>query len=253
MARSPHYDRRQHADVVLAEKCLAPDFRFVAGNETYYIHRLGRHRAVPQVHRRRPPTTRGAGRTQRRPRLPHDADGDDAGTILDIRPKDGGGGGLTREEVVLNMVNDLQAKALPIQRRDGQAATDQVAGRPQAAQHLPAEIDWLQAVLKSPKTILSNLKLRRGHHRHVADARRARRALHGAAGAAGQGVHPIAPTMGAVVRQHLQPPEQLTSWLKDGRPKCFWLTGFFNASGFLTASRQEVCASTRATAGRLAA
>ena len=35
--------------------------------------------------------------------------------------------------------------------------------------------------------------------------------------------------------------EQLTNWLKNGRPMSFWLTGFFNPSGFLTASRQEVC------------
>ena len=41
------------------------------------------------------------------------------GTILDIQPKEGGGGGgLTREEVVLKMVEDLQAKLPPDYKAD---------------------------------------------------------------------------------------------------------------------------------------
>jgi dynein heavy chain len=38
----------------------------------------------------------------------------------------------------------------------------------------------------------------------------------------------------------VQRTQELNAWLNTGRPKAYWLTGFFNPQGFLTAVQQEV-------------
>lgn len=54
------------------------------------------------------------------------------------------------------------------------------------------------------------------------------------------------PTVGIWFQSLLSRFEQFDKWIHSGRPKSFWLPGFTNGQGFLTACRQEV---TRSHAG----
>jgi len=170
-------------------------------------------------------------------------------TVLDIQPKDGGGGGgLTREEIVLKMVEDLQQKCPPDFNPDNVRTSIKGLGGLGKPLNicLKQEIDRLQKVIKTLRTMLANLKLAIAGtivmSPELASALDALFLARVPAVLAGPKVSDLqAPSMGVWFANILNRNEQLTGWLKNGRPLTFWLTGFFNASGFLTANRQEVC------------
>jgi dynein heavy chain len=51
----------------------------------------------------------------------------------------------------------------------------------------------------------------------------------------------ILPTLGQWIASLTARDKQDREWLNEGRPLAYWLTGFFNPQGMLTAMKQEVC------------
>ena len=168
-------------------------------------------------------------------------------TILDISPKDsGGGGGESREDIVLRTVDELEGKLPPDYKGEEVKVQLKALGGLTKPLNicLKQEVDRLQAVISRVRRTLSDLKLAIAGtivmSQDLADAVDALSLAR---------VPPLwtkvsdlqMPTMGTWFSNIVGRAEQLTNWLKNGRPISFWLTGLFNAQGFLTANRQEVC------------
>jgi dynein heavy chain len=167
-------------------------------------------------------------------------------TVISTMPKSGGGGGgQTPEEIVDKICEDLLGKVPEAFVTEiTKDALRKLPGGPTQplTVHLRQEIDRLNIIITLATKTLKNLRL----------------AVAGTIALAGDLVEALeklfnasiptawlrwsweSATIGTWFQGLLQRHDQLEKWLNKGRPKAYWLTGFFNPQGFLTAMKQEV-------------
>mmetsp|Transcript_23212 Transcript_23212/g.34068 ORF Transcript_23212/g.34068 Transcript_23212/m.34068 type:complete len:1122 (+) Transcript_23212:47-3412(+) len=173
-------------------------------------------------------------------------------TILETQPKQSGAvsGGKTREEVVLAKCDELMG-IIPADYVEDQYE-ESIAGM--GGYEIPLNIFLFQevqrlqmAIEKVRSTLVIVMQAIKGEVvvtseimdsiNAVFDARVPKLWLYSPAG---DELSWLAPNLGIWYGSLLMRDEQYRMWLKNGRPHSFWVTGFFNPQGFMTAVQQEI-------------
>uniref|UniRef100_A0A8D2M4Z3 Dynein, axonemal, heavy chain 5 n=1 Tax=Zonotrichia albicollis TaxID=44394 RepID=A0A8D2M4Z3_ZONAL len=164
-------------------------------------------------------------------------------TIVSIQPKDSSTrGGETREAVVQRLADEMLEKLPPDYNPHEVKAQLQKMGAFQPMNiFLRQEIDRMQLVICRVRATLTDLKLAidgtiimseelQDALDNIYDTRIPKLWFR---------ISWESSTLGFWFTELLERNQQFSSWLQDGRPNQFWMTGFFNPQGFLTAMRQE--------------
>ena len=173
-------------------------------------------------------------------------------TILETQPKQSGavGGGKTREEVVLAKCDEL-VDIIPsdyIEDEYEESIANMGGYGIPLNIFLFQEVQRLQMAITNVRNTLSIvLQAIRGEVvvtseimesiNAVFDARVPRSWLYSPAG---DELSWLSPNLGIWYGSLLMRDEQYRTWLKSGRPSSFWISGFFNPTGFMTAVQQEI-------------
>ncbi|TYZ61675.1 hypothetical protein PybrP1_000691 [[Pythium] brassicae (nom. inval.)] len=173
------------------------------------------------------------------------------GTLGDTQPKGGGGAsGVSREDVVCEKARELLER-LPEDyvEDDYKAKISRLGGLTVPLNiFLFQEIQRLQRVIAKVRAMLEQLQMAiRGEVVMTEELSWTLDAIFDAKvppswlrTSVGDEFSWILPTLGLWFASLLSRDEQSRSWLNTRRPHCFWLTGFFNPQGMLTAMKQEV-------------
>ena len=165
--------------------------------------------------------------------------------ILNIQPKESGGGkpGETREAVVYKLADDMLRK-LPkdYAPHEVKEAMVRLGGPLPMNIFLRQEITRMQKILSLVRETLTDLKLAIEGTIIMSESLKASLdSMYDARVPENwKKLSWLSTTLGFWYTELLERDGQFKRWCYHGRPKVFWITGFFNPQGFFTAMRQEV-------------